>query len=43
MTNKEETNMTIHEFIQSMGAIGAIAIILILSDGLKRHLRCGLR
>lgn len=31
--------MTIFEFIHSMSAMGAIAIILILSDGLKRHLR----
>ena len=33
--------MSIHEIIQSMSAIGSIAIILILSDGLKRYLRCG--
>ena len=31
--------MSIFEFVQSMSAIAGIAIILILSDSLKKHLR----
>ena len=31
--------MTVFELIQSMSALGGIAIILILSDGLKKKLR----
>jgi len=31
--------MTVFELIQSMSALGGIAIILILSDGLKKQLR----
>ena len=30
--------MTLFELIQSMSAIGAIAFILILSDGVKKHM-----
>ena len=30
--------MTMIEFVHSMSALAGIAIILILSDGLKRHL-----
>ena len=35
--------MTIIEIIQSMGSLAAIAIILILSDGIKKRLRYGYR
>lgn len=31
--------MTIFEIIQSMGGLAGIAIILLLSEGLKKHLR----
>ena len=32
-------NMSIYEFIQSAGAIAGIAIILILSDSVKKYMR----
>ena len=35
--------MHIIEIIQSMGALAGIALILILSDGVKKHMRSRMR